>query len=291
MAGENILVTGATGFIGSSLMRLLARQGYQARAYSGRMNDPLRLRQELEGIEIVYHLASAERRGRRRLLQHVDVEGAERLVEESRRARVGQLIVVSRLNTDPNSHYPLLRAKGEMERLIWRSELSYTIVRSATVFGLHDRFLNVIAGLSAWTWPFVVLPGGGKTPFQPLWVEDLARCLVQILDRPDLRGEIVEIAGEERIRFADLAQLIMRTVGMQRIPVPVDLRLLRPTNRLLMSWWPYPPVTPFFMDLFSQSDIAPVDSVLRTFGFRPNRLIDNLGYLRRPGLRRYLFRR
>ena len=57
-----------------------------------------------------------------------------------------------------------------------------------------------------------------------MWVEDLARCLVQILDRPDLRGEIVEIAGEERIRFADLAQLIMRTVGMQRIPVPVDLR-------------------------------------------------------------------
>src|SRR5690606_1205781 len=144
----------------------------------GRINDPLRLRQELEGIEIVYHLASAERRGRRRPLQHVDVEGTERLVEESRRARVRRLVVMSRLNAEPNSHYPLLRAKGEMERLIRRSELAYTIVRSATVFGLDDRFLNVIAGLSTWSWPFLILPGGGKTPFQPLWVEDLARCLV-----------------------------------------------------------------------------------------------------------------
>lgn len=291
MAEENILVTGATGFIGGSLMRQLAQQGYQARAYGGRINDPLRLRQELEGIEIVYHLASAERRGRRRPLQHVDVEGAERLVEESRRARVRRLVVMSRLNAEPNSHYPLLRAKGEMERLIRRSGLAYTIVRSATVYGLHDRFLNVIAGLSAWSWPFLVLPGGGKTPFQPLWVEDLARCLVQLLERRDLQGDVVEIAGEERMRFADMAQLILRAAGLRRIAVPVDIRLLRPTNRLLMSWWPYPPVTPFFMDLFSQSDIAPVDSVLRTFGFRPGRLIDNLAYLRRPGLRRYLFRR
>ncbi len=291
MADKNILVTGATGFIGSSLLRLLDQQGYRAGAYSGRINDPLRLRQELEGIDIVYHLASAERRGRRRPLQHVDVEGAERLVEESRRARVGQLVVMSRLNAEPNSHYPLLRAKGEMERLIRRSGLPYTIVRSATVFGLHDRFLNVMAGLVALSWPFLILPGGGKTPFQPLWVEDLARCLVQIPNRPDLQNEIVEIAGEERIRFAALAQLIARTAGLRRIALPVDLRLLRPANRLLMFWWPYPPVTPFFMDLFSQSDIAPVDSVLRSFGFRPGRLSDHIAYLRRPGLRRYLFRR
>lgn len=272
-------------------MRLLAQQGHAARAYTGRINDPLRLRQELEGIDIVYHLASAESRGRRRALQHVDVEGTERLVEESGRTGVRQLIVMSRLNADPSSLYPLLRAKGEMERLVRRSGLPFTVVRSATVFGLHDHFLNVIAGLSAWTWPFLVLPGGGKTAFQPLWVEDLARCLVQLLQRPDLEGEVVEIAGEERIRYGDMARLIMRAAGLRRVPLPIDLRLLRPVNRLFISWWPYPPVTPFFMDRFSQSDIAPVDSVLRTFGFRPGRLIDNLGYLRRPGLRRYLFRR
>jgi hypothetical protein len=57
-----------------------------------------------------------------------------------------------------------------------------------------------------------------------------------------------------------------------------------------MSWWIYPPVTPFFMERFSQPDIAPLDSVLRTFGFRPGRLVDHLSYVRRPGLRRYLFR-
>jgi uncharacterized protein YbjT (DUF2867 family) len=290
MAEEKILVTGATGFIGRSLMRQLEEAGYAARAYSGRINDPLQLRQELANVEVVFHLVSAEARGRRRNLQHVDVEGTERLIEESRRAGIQRFIVMSRLRADPNSLYPLLRAKGEVERLVRRSGLPSTIVRSAMVFGLYDRFLNVIAGLAAWSWPYLVLPGGGSTPFQPLWVEDLGRCLVALLERDDLVGEIVEIAGEERIRYRELSQLVLRTAGMRRIPLPLDLRVLRPVNRVLLSWWLYPPVTPFLMDRFSIPDVAPVDSVLRTFGFRPRRVVDHISYLRRPGLWRYLFR-
>lgn len=290
MPEDKILVTGATGFIGRSLMRQLDEHDYGVRAYSGRINDPLQLRQELVGINTVYHLASAEARGRRRRLHHVDVEGTERLIEESRRAGVQRLIVMSRLRADPNSLYPLLRTKGETERLVRRSGLPYTIVRSATVFGLYDRFLNVIAGLAAWSWPFLVLPAGGKTPFQPLWVEDLARSLVAVLAREDLKNEVVEVAGEERIRYRELAQLVIRIGGMRRIALPLDLRILRPLNRVLMSWWLYPPVTPFLMDRFSIPDVAPVDSVLRTFGFRPGRIVDHISYLRRPGLWRYLFR-
>jgi uncharacterized protein YbjT (DUF2867 family) len=290
MAAEKILVTGATGFIGRSLMRQLGENGYEARAYGGRMNDPLRLRQEVAGIETIYHLASAEARGRRRALHHVDVEGTQRLIEESQRAGVRRIIIMSRLRADPNSLYPLLQTKGEVERLVRRSGISYTIVRSATVFGLYDRFLNVIAGLAAWSWPLLILPGGGTTPFQPIWVEDLARCLVALLQRPDLENELVDVAGEERLRYRDLAQLVMRTAGLRRIAIPVDVRVLRPINRILMSWWIYPPVTPFLMDRFTIPDIAPVDSVLRTFGFRPALLDDHVSYLRRKGLWRYLFR-
>ena len=69
-----ILVTGATGFIGRSLMPRLEQAGFSARAYQGRMNDPIRLRAELDGITTVIHLAGSEARGRDRLLHHVDVE-------------------------------------------------------------------------------------------------------------------------------------------------------------------------------------------------------------------------
>jgi len=284
-----IFVTGATGFVGRSLLHRLQQRQRPFKVYEGRINDPLRLRQELDGVETIFHLAGAEARGRPHLLQHVDVEGTERLLEESARADVQHLILLSRIGADPNSLYPLLRAKGEAERRIERSGIAYTIVRSASLFGIEDRFLNVIASLAAWSWPFVWLPGGGRVMLQPLWVVDLARCLEMVLERPDLCNETVVVAGEEQMRYRELAQMVVDAASLPRIPVKIDLRLVRLFARLTMGWWPRPPVTRFFMDRFSVPEVASIDSVLHTFGFRPGRLGDHIAYLRRPGLRRRLF--
>lgn len=285
-----ILITGATGFVGRSLVRALERQGPPVRTYDGHINDLRQLAEAVQGVDVIYHLASAESRGRARLLPRIDVQGTERLTRAARRAGVQQLIVMSRLNADPNAVYPLLRAKGQVERVVRDSGVPFTIVRSSTLFGIEDRFLNVIAALSAWTWPFVWLPAGGEVALQPLWVEDLAACLVRLLERPDLCDEIVAVAGEERLRYKELVQIVNEAAGLSRVPLKLDLRLVRMVRAVTMGWWPHPPVTPFFLHRFSVPDVAPVDSVLRTFDFRPERLIDHISYLRRPGLRRRLFR-
>lgn len=285
-----ILVTGATGFVGRSLLHRLQQKERAFKVYAGRINDPMRLRQELDGVETIFHLAGAEARGRPHLLQHVDVEGTERLLEESARADVHYLIYLSRIGADPNSLYPLLRAKGAAERRIQRSGIPYTIVRSASLFGIEDRFLNAIASLAAWSWPFVWLPGGGSVVLQPLWVVDLVRSLEMVLERPDLRNETVVVAGEEQVHYRELARMVVEAADLRRIPIKIDLRLVRTIARLTMGWWPRPPVSRFFMDRFSVPEVAPVDTVLHNFGFRPGRLGDHIAYLRRPGLRRRLFR-
>jgi NADH dehydrogenase len=285
-----ILITGARGFVGSSLCRALEQQEQSVRTFEGHINDLQQLTEALEGVDFVYHLASAETRGRVRGLQQVDVLGTERLVRAARRAGVRRVVVMSRLNADPNSLFPLLQAKGQVERLVKQSDIPYTIVRSATLFGLDDRFLNVITGLAAWTWPLLWLPGGGEVAMQPLWVEDLVRCLVLLRERDDLTGETVTVAGEERLRYRELAQIAVEAAGLSRVAVKVDLRLVRPVRAATMGWWRYPPVTRFFLNRFTIPEVVPFDSVLRTFGFRPQRMIDHLAYLRRPGLRRRLFR-
>ena len=285
-----ILVTGASGFVGRSLLHRLRQQERAFKVYDGRINDPIRLRQELEGVETVFHLASAEARGRPRLLQNVDIEGTESLLEQSARVEVQHIILLSRIGADPNSLYPVLRAKGRVERRIQRSGIPYTIVRSASLFGIEDRFLNVIASLAAWSWPFLWLPGGGRVVLQPLWVVDVVRCLDMVLERPDLLEETVVVAGEEQMHYRELAQMVVEAANLRRIPLKIDLRLVRTLARLTMGWWPRPPVTPFFMNRFSVPEVAPVDSVRHTFGFRPGRLGDHIAYLRRPGLHRRLFR-
>lgn len=285
-----ILITGAAGFVGSSLLRALQQQDLPVRAFEGHINDLQQLAEALEGIDLVYHLASAEARGRVRGLQQVDVLGTERLVRAARRTGVKRVVLMSRLNADPNSLFPLLQAKGQVEKLVGQSDIPFTIVRSATLFGLGDRFLNVITGLAAWTWPLLWLPGGGDVAMQPLWVEDLVRCLVLLRQREDLIGETVTVAGEERLRYRELAQIAVEAAGLSRLPVKVDLRLVRPVRAVTMGWWRHPPVTRFFLNRFTTPEVAPFDNVLRTFGFRPQRMIDHLAYLRRPGLRGRLFR-
>jgi uncharacterized protein YbjT (DUF2867 family) len=286
-----ILVTGASGFIGRSLMPRLEQEGIPARAYQGRMNDPIRLRTELAGITTVIHLAGSEARGRDRLLHHVDVDGSERLVEEARRAGVQRLIFASRFGADLSNMHALLQAKGQIERLIQHSGIPYTILRATSLYGRNDRFFELIVSLAIWSWPLVWLPGGGKMALQPLWVEDFARCLILSLSRPDLINKTITVAGAERLRYANLVPLLLDVAGYRRFPLPVPMLLLRPLNFLLLYWWYWPPVSRYFMDRFFVPEVTPHDTVLRQFGFQPARVRDTISYLRRPGLALRIFRR
>jgi uncharacterized protein YbjT (DUF2867 family) len=285
-----IFVTGATGFIGRSLVLALEREGRPFKVYEGRINDPLAIRAALADVDTVIHLAGAESRGRAHLLGHVDVEGTERLIEECKRAGVGHLIVASRLNADPNSWYPLLRAKGEVERLVRGSEIPHTILRTGTLFGRDDRFLNAIAAMAFWSWPFVWLPNGGMVAMQPLWVEDFVRCLVAAVDRPSLLNKTIELAGEERLHYQDIVYHVLDTTGMRRYAIRPPVKLFRRMMIMMSRFWRRPPVNRFFLDRFSVPEVAPIDSVLRHFGFHPVHMNQQTAYLRRLDWRRRLFR-
>lgn len=288
-----ILVTGSTGFVGRSLMRALALDGQEARGYHGRINDPHSLREQLQGVETIVHLATAEVYGSARRLQHVDVDGTARLIEEARRANVNHVIYISRIGADPNSMYALFRVKGEAERLVTKSEIPYTILRSATLFGRDDRFLTTIASLAVWNWPFVWLPAAGQSLVQPLWVEDLVKCIITVADPLDLkgyRGKIHTVAGQERLHYAEVVNLVTSAAGLKRRPLPIRMRLVRGITALFFSWRRRPPITRFFLDRLAVPEIADLDITLRTFGFQPQRVAQHLTYLRQAGLAWHIFR-
>jgi uncharacterized protein YbjT (DUF2867 family) len=286
-----ILVTGASGFIGRSLTNRLTRNGYEWSAYEGRINSPTSLREQLQGVEIVFHLAGAEARGRARLLRHVDIEGTARLLEESQKAGVRRIIVPSRIGADANSLHNLLKAKGEVERLVRYGSIPYTILRTSTLFGLGDRFTEIILGIAIWSWPVVWLPGGGEIAMQPLWVEDYARCLVDSLNDEQLVNQTITVAGDERFHYRDLVRQILSMEGVHRQNVKLPLTLLRPWAYLFFGWWYWPPVSRFFVDRFFVPEVTELDSVRHHFGFRPMRLGETMSYLHRQNMRWRIFRR
>lgn len=286
-----ILVTGATGFIGRSLTNALTLGGYEWKAYEGRLNNPSALHDQVQGVTKIFHLAGAESRGRSRLLQRVDIEGTERLLKEARLAGVEHIIVPSRIGADSNSLHPLLHAKGVVERLVRNGRIPYTILRTSTLFGLGDRFTEIILGLALWSWPFVWLPGGGTIAMQPLWVEDYARCLIETLDRPDLINQTITLAGDERFRYWELVSDILRVEGVHRQALKLPLSLLRPSAYMIFGWWYWPAVSRFFVDRFFVPEVAELDAVRRFFNFRPMRFHETMAYLHRPGMRGRIFRR
>jgi NADH dehydrogenase len=285
-----ILVTGSTGFVGRALGRALTESGHEWRGYTGRMNAPQTLRAELNGVETVIHLAGSEARGRARMLQHTDIEGVQRLIEESRRAGVQRLILPSRLNADPHAVHQLLRAKGEIERLVQRSGIPYTIVRGATLYGRDDRFSEIVVSLALWSWPVVWLPGGGRVAMQPLWVDDYARCLTKVVDRPEAANRILTVAGEERLSYKQIVDMVLANRGLRRVRFSLPGALLRPVTSLMFGWWYWPPVSRFMVDRFFVPEVADLDSVRHEFGFRPARFGDTISYLNRRGLPARLFR-
>lgn len=286
-----ILVTGATGFIGRSTGRALDRAGIPWRPYSGRMSSAESLRAELDGVETVIHLAGAESRGQKRLLRYVDVEGTERLVEACRAAGVSRIILPSRLYANLHSLHALLRAKGEVERIVMQSGIPYTILRTTTVFGRGDRFSEIIFGLVLWTWPFVWLPSGGRMPVQPLWVEDYVQCLVRTLDRPETIGQVIIVGGAERLSYKEIVGLILNVTGRRRISLPLPLGLVRWIARIFLGWWYWPPVSRFFIDRLFAPEVTELDAVQRQFGFQPARFGETITYLNRRRMRWRLFRR
>lgn len=285
-----ILITGSTGFIGRVLGRSLDHAGHEWRPYSGRMNAPETLHAELEGVDVIIHLAGAEARGSNRLLQKVDVEGTELLLELARQAGVGRIIMPSRINADPHSMHPLLRAKGEMERTVRQCGIPYNILRTTTLFGRDDRYSEIVLSLALWSWPLAWLPGGGVSPVQPLWVEDYVQCIVQLLDQPERANRVMTVAGNELLTYREFVRAILDVTRKPRLLMPLPMGLARPINHLALTWWYWPPMSRFFFDRFFAPEVTSLDAVQRLFGFHPARFKETITYLNRPGMRRRLFR-
>ena len=282
-----LLLTGATGFIGRSIQKQLTTRAIPFRVYDDNINNFIYLRETLADINTVIHLAGAESFGRKKIIQQIDVNGTDTLIKAARFHNLSQIIYLSRLNATPHSHYRLLRAKGEAERLLRQSGLPYTIIRSATLFGKEDRFTNAIASTATWSWPFVFLPKNGETVMQPLWVEDLARCVVDTIGRKNFLNQTIELAGNERLHYRDIVKLVLAAASLRRTPLNIRPQMARGINRLTAWLFLRPMLTRFDHDRMSMAEITDLNTVSDQFGFQPARLHTHLAHLRRrDGFRR-----
>ncbi len=295
-----ILVTGATGFVGRSLIRHLFEAerevrvlirpsrrsprlptGVPVEAAVSSLSDERAIRAALKDVDTIFHLASAESQGRDANLLAVDMRGTDNLARMAVDAGVRRMVYLSHIGASRSSAYPVFKAKGIAEEHIRRSGVPHTIFRSSIVFGQEDHFTTSLVYLLRAAPGIFPLPGGGHSMLQPLWVEDLVNVMIWSLDNPETINHTYEIGGSENFSLRQVVEIIMDLQHMHRWLVALSPTSMRALTVTLESFWLNFPVSSFWLDYVAVNRTCPVDNLPRQFGLMPARFTYRLDYLKR----------
>ena len=241
-----LLLTGATGLVGSALLRRLTARGEPVRCLVrdprrlgrervrvqitiGDLTDPRAYRQALRGARTVVHLASSHRDQPHATIEELAGLATWRLLRAAEQAGVDHFVFFSTLGASPTHRSRLHRAKAIAEQAVTAADLRTTTFAPSLVYSPGDRRLARLERL-AWL-PAVPLAGLGRARTQPIWADDVADCVIAALDRPPDGHARYELAGPDVLSQREIAELALRAAHRRRRLVPVPAAVLRPLLR------------------------------------------------------------
>jgi uncharacterized protein YbjT (DUF2867 family) len=238
-----LLLTGATGSVGSRLLPLLLAGGEEVRCLAreprrlgerrvdvqialgdlGEMSDPYLVRQALRGVDTVVHLAATIRDQPPKRIEELNGLATVRLLRAAERSGVRRFVFFSALNAGAAQRTRLFRAKWLAERTVASSPLQTTVFAPSIVYDRSDPWVTLLRRFSFL--PAMPVSGSGQAKFQPIWAEDVARCVVAALARE--AAPRYELAGPETLTYDEMSDLVSRVAGRPRPLVHLPLPLVR----------------------------------------------------------------
>jgi uncharacterized protein YbjT (DUF2867 family) len=251
-----LLLTGATGLVGSALLRRLVAEGAQVRCLVrdprrlgaqrvrvqialGDLTDPPSFRNALRGVSTVVHLAASIRDQPRGSIEELNGIATWRMVEAAERSGVERFVFFSVLEASTHHRARFFRAKALAEQAVRDAQLRSTVFAPSIVYAPGDPWLTLLERLSLL--PVMPISGRGRALYQPIWAEDVADCVIAELrrsepDRGDRRTRY-ELAGPETLTHSEIVRTVLHSLNRTRPLVHVPTPVVSRTLRLLEAVW------------------------------------------------------
>jgi uncharacterized protein YbjT (DUF2867 family) len=239
-----LLLTGATGSIGSRLLPLLLERGEDVRCLVreprrlgerrvdvqialgdlGEMSDPYLVRQALRGVDTVIHLAATIRDQPPKRIEELNGLATVRLLRAAERSGVERFHFFSALDAQAAQRTRFFRAKWLAEQAVRSSPLQTTVFAPSIVYDRSDPWITLLRRFSFL--PVLPVSGEGQARFQPIWAAEVAQCVVAALEAAEPRPRY-ELAGPETLTYDQMSDLVSRIAGRPRPLVHLPLPFVR----------------------------------------------------------------
>ena len=235
-----VLVTGGTGVVGRAAVSALVERGHEVRllsrharrdaeqwgdaveSWTGDVARDEGLAGCADGCDAVLHVVgvvAAPAGGP--TIEEINVEGTQRMLREAIAAGTApKFVFVSALGADRGeSDYH--RSKRQAEALVREYPGEWVIVRPGNVYGPGDDEISLLLRMVR-TLPVIPVIGGGDARFQPIYAGDLAKALALAVERKDVVGRALDVAGLEQTSQNDLLDQFARITNREpaRVGVP-----------------------------------------------------------------------
>ena len=269
-------IFGGSGFIGRHLIRRLTEKSFRIviatrspylHGYLKPLGNPgeidleevnlfdeERLKVLTKNSDVVINLVGILHETRKQKFDNIHVMFPDLLSRVCAEQNIKKLVHISALGINEKVSAQYMQSKLKGEQNILNNFKNSVIIRPSIVFGPEDNFFNKFATLTEFL-PALPLIGGGQTKFQPIYVGDVAKSIVAILEKEEIDNNIFELGGPEIFTFKELMKILLREIKKKRFLISITFGMAK-FQSYFMQLMPTPLLTPDQVEMLKYDNVV-----------------------------------